>query len=154
MIAYRHNDNRFPFLWEDAGQPSGRWNRAGEGPAQYFADTPGGAWAEFLRHEEIRDEEDLRGIRRALWAVEIGDPNAVAPELQDTLCRGGRSTYPACQEEASRLRGAGARALEARSAALHDGAAGGRRVELGFREGPRADGKVLVLFGARPDVVG
>lgn len=154
MIAYRHNDSRFPFLWEDSSQPSARWHRTGDGPAQYFADTPGGAWAEFLRHEEIHDEADLEGVRRALWAVEIGDPSSVAPELPDAICRGGRDSYLACQAEASRLRDAGANALEARSAALHDGAAGGWRVELGLRQGPRADGKVLVVFGARPDLIG
>ena len=50
MIAFRQVDARYPFLWEDGSQPAGRWHGDGEGPAHYFADTPDGALAEFLRH--------------------------------------------------------------------------------------------------------
>lgn len=154
MILYRHNDNRFPFLWEDPSQPAARWHRFGDGPAQYFADTPGGAWAEFLRHEEITEEADLGGVTRALWTVEVGDPDTVEPELPGAVIRGGHDTYAACQDEAARLRGEGATVLSARSAALLDGGATGRRVDLGVREGPTADGVNFVFFGRRPDLVG
>lgn len=154
MIVYRHNDSRYPFLWEDANQPSARWHRVGEGPAQYFADTPGGAWAEFLRHEEIIDPADLNGVSRALWAVDIGNPDAAEPVLPETITRGGRESYPDCQNEAARLRATGAAALLTTSAALNNGEAGGWRVELGFRDGPKLDGKVVVLFGTRPHLVG
>ena len=67
MIVFRHADPRFPFLWETASQPSGRWHAAGQGPAHYLADTPFGAWAELLRHEEITDTADLAGVRRAIF---------------------------------------------------------------------------------------
>ena len=53
MIVYRHADTRLPFLWESSGQPAARWHADDEGPVQYFSETPDGAWAEFLRHEEI-----------------------------------------------------------------------------------------------------
>ena len=59
MIGFRQVDARYPFLWEDSRQPEGRWHAAGDGPAHYIADTPDGAWAEFLRHEEITDPDDL-----------------------------------------------------------------------------------------------
>ncbi len=154
MIVYRHNDNRYPFLREDATQPSARWHRAGEGPAQYFADTPGGAWAEFLRHEEISDAADLDGISRALWAVDIGEPDAAEPDVPERLLRGGLDSHPACQDEAARLRAHGATAIVAASAALRGGAARGWRVQLGLREAPPADGRVLVLFGPHPELVG
>jgi hypothetical protein len=154
MIAFRHSDGRFPFLWEDANQPSARWHREGEGPVQYLADTPDGAWAEFLRHEEITDEIDLEGISRALWAVSITDENFVTPLLTDDVVRGGTDSYEACQDEAARLRAAGATAIRAGSAALERGAAGGWRVEAGLRPGADADGQVLVLFGTRPDATG
>ena len=121
---------------------------------QYFADTPGGAWAEFLRHEEITDLDDLDGVRRALWAVEIGDPVLEAPALPEPVVRGGPVTYRACQDEAARLRANRATGLKVKSAALADGAASGWRVELGLRPGPPADGAVIVLFGARPDLLG
>ncbi|MGB7563254.1 MAG: hypothetical protein WBM08_00720 [Prochlorococcaceae cyanobacterium] len=33
------------------------------------ASSPGVAWAEWLRHEEIKDPADLEGIAASLWAV-------------------------------------------------------------------------------------
>lgn len=154
MKVFRHGDPRFPFLWESAAQPAARWHGEGQGPTHYFADTPAGAWAEFLRHEEIREAGDLEGIRRALWLVEISDPPAARPELQEALLTGGTESYPACQAEAARLRRAGAKGLVAPSAALRPGEGRGWRVESGLQEGPRRDGEVLVLFGHRPDLLG
>lgn len=154
MIAFRHSDSRFPFLWEDAAQPSARWHRDGEGPVQYLADTPSGAWAEFLRHEEISDEADLEGISRAIWAVQISEPEFATPQLPDDVLHGGAESHAACQAEAARLRADGALALRAESAALQSGAARGWRVDGGMRQGSDADGQVLVLFGARPQAVG
>ncbi|MCY4497903.1 MAG: hypothetical protein OXC14_11510 [Rhodospirillaceae bacterium] len=46
-----------------------------------FCDTPDGAWAEFQRHEEIHDPEDFLTIRRALWAVDIGEVPTLQPVL-------------------------------------------------------------------------
>lgn len=71
MIAFRHVDPRFPFLWEDPRQPAARWHDTGEGTVQDLADTPDGTWAELLRHEEITTPEDVATIRRALWAIEV-----------------------------------------------------------------------------------
>jgi hypothetical protein len=93
MIAFRQVDGRYPFLWESAAQPAGRWHGEGEGPAHYFADTPDAAWAEFLRHEEITDEADLRTIRRQMWAVEIGGAPNVGVYVPDATLSGGPSTY-------------------------------------------------------------
>ena len=87
MIAFRQCDARCPFLWEGAAQPEGRWHAAGEGPAHYFADTPDGAWADFLRHEEIRDAADLATIRRAIWAVDIGDAAPAVRISRRRRCR-------------------------------------------------------------------
>ena len=58
-IWYRQADRRFPFLHVAPDQPSGRWHGDGEGPVQYLADTPDGAWAELLRHWNIRLAEDI-----------------------------------------------------------------------------------------------
>ncbi len=141
-------------MWEAKSQPAARWHSDGEGPAQYFADTPGGAWAEFLRHEEITEEVDLAGVDRAIWAVEVGSPDTAAPDLPDALVRGGYDTYTQCQQEAARLRDEGVAVLRARSAALEDGGATGWRVEFGFRKGPTANGYTYVFFGAQPGFVG
>lgn len=154
MIAYRNVRWRDPFLWESAEQAPGRWHGAGEGPAHYFADTPQGAWAELIRHEEITEEADLAGVRRAMWAVDIGDPPVARPEVEDQVVRGGPSTYGACREEAARLRDAGEPGLVAPSAALAPGAAHGWTVSVGLRPTPPANGRTIVLFGPRPDLVG
>ena len=154
MIGFRHADARFPFLWESDAQPAARWHGAGEGPAQYLAETPDGACAEFLRHEEITDQADLAGVTRTLWAVEVPDPPRARPALRDEACMGGRATYPACQAEARRLRRHGARGLVAPSAALEAGTPSGLRTEDGLRPGPPCPERVLVLFGRHPDLVG
>jgi hypothetical protein len=155
MIVYRHADPRFPFLWENTNQPSGRWQGPGDGPVQYFADTPDGAWAEFLRHEGITQESELANVRRALWAIELPDGlRAENPRLPPEILTGGLGTYEACQGEARRLRTKGVKALRAPSAALLPGGARGWKVEGGLRPASDRDGTVLAVFGLRPDAVG
>jgi hypothetical protein len=155
MIVYRHADPRFPFLWENADQPPARWHGPGEGPVQYFADTPDGVWAEFLRHEGITEESEVVNVRRALWAVEVPDDlTADAPRLPQTVLTGGIETYEECQREARRLRNNDVRALRAASAALLPGSARGWKVDGGLQPAAERDGNVLAVFGARPDFVG
>jgi hypothetical protein len=155
MILYRHADPRFPFLWESSGQPPARWHTTDEGPVHYFADTPDGAWAEFLRHEGITSADEVENIRRALWAVEVPDDlEAVEPDVPDEVMRGGLDSYGACQEEARRLRQLGVRALWAPSAALVSGGARGWKVDGGLQPAADRDGVVIVLFGPRPELTG
>jgi hypothetical protein len=152
--VFRHADPRFPFLWEGTAQPPARWHGPGEGPVHYFADTPAGAWVEFLRHEEIREVEDLKGVRRALWLVEVASPPRSRPSLPEATLTGGLDTYAECQAEAARLRSRGAKGLLAPSAALRERERRGWKVDGGLQEGPERDGQVLVLFGHRPDLLG
>ena len=154
MIGFRHADPRYPFLWEGRAQPAARWHAKGDGPVNYFSDTPDGAWAEFLRHEEITDPEDLATIRRALWAVDLRDPQLAKPDLPQEVLTGGYASHPACRLEASRQRRLGASGLEAPSAAVLPGAARGWRVDGGLRPGESRDGTVYVLFERRPDLIG
>jgi RES domain len=155
-VWFRNADRRWPFLWEDASQPPARWHGPLEGPAQYLADTPDGAWAEFLRHEEITEPADLPGIRRHLWAIEVPskDPDPQIPDLPGDVLQGGLDSYPECQREARRLRGDGATSLEAPSAALYDGCARGEFMRAGLIEADARDGRVRVLYGMRPDLRG
>jgi hypothetical protein len=154
VIGYRHCDPRFPFLWEGPGQPPSRW-QAGDGPTLHtFADTPDGAWAEFIRHEEIRDAKDLELVRRALWVVDLGDGRVVQVDLPHRVSTGGVESYPACQKAARQLAERGVKRFEAPSAALAPKGAAGWRVEGGLTPGAPRDGKVIVLVGAQPKLVG
>jgi hypothetical protein len=151
--CFRNTDTDVPFFWETDAQPPGRWHAAGAGPAHYLATTPEAAWAEHLRHEEITDAADLAGVRRAMWAVSVPDDEPLTqPRLARVSLVGGLDSYPRCQREASRLRGAGATGLRAPSAALRTGASGWR-TEDGLRPGPLRRAEVIVLFGRRPDLV-
>lgn len=156
MIVFRRAPAPYPFQWESGQeQPPGRWHGEDEGPAQYFADTPDGAWAEFLRHEYITDPEDLAGLRETLWAVELPDDlNLAAPDLPMATLTGGEESYAACRQEARRLRASSPRGLRAPSAALLPSGARGWRVQSGLRDGPPRDGRVIVLFGTQPEVLG
>jgi len=148
-LGFRHCDHRKPFLWQSDVQPAARWHGAGEGPANYFADTPVGAWAEFLRHEEITDPADLAGVRRSMWVVELPDSGYATPKLSQRVMIGGLLSYTACQAEARRLRRGGAKRLEAPAAALKPGTARGWTAApaIAAASTPR-DGRVWVLFGA------
>jgi hypothetical protein len=151
-VGFRHGDPRFPFFWESDRQPEGRWHGSGEGPVQYLADTPDGAWAEFLRHEEITEAADLAGVRRRLWAIEFdraAETERAVPVARP-IATGGLASYPACQDAARRLRGSGATCLRAPSAALQPGAARGQLTRNLLREAADRDGLVWVLIGPRP----
>jgi hypothetical protein len=155
VIAFRHCDSRFSFLWTSATQPEARWHGTGEGPANYFADTPIGAWAEFLRHEGITDVADLAGVQRSLWAVEIPDDGYETPALVDDVLKGDAGTYLACQSEAKRLRHLGATRLAAPSAALVSGGASGWIVDPLIRRSSNSrEGRVFVIYGSQPSLVG
>jgi hypothetical protein len=138
-------------------QPPARWHAQGEGPVQYLADTVDGAWAEFLRHEGITDEEDVLGVERDIWAIELSSRRwpEHRVELPIGVLQGGTETYPVCRAEAHRLRVRGLKGFVAPSAALLPGSAGGWSVQHGeLHPGPPRDGEVLVLFGRRPDLIG
>jgi hypothetical protein len=154
MIVFRQTDSRDPFLWETPAQPEGRWHGEGEGPAHYFADTPDGAWAELLRHEEITDPDDLATIRRSLWAIDIGDAPATAVILDPAVLTGGPATWAACQRHAREWRARGVERLVAPSAALQADGAGGWQVKDGLRPAHRRSGRVIVDFRPAERFVG
>ncbi|MGN6522001.1 MAG: RES domain-containing protein [Actinomycetes bacterium] len=157
MLLFRHGDPRYPFAWESAGQPPGRWNDEGTGPALYLADTPDGAWAEFLRHEGIVEADDLAHIERRVWTIDVPDSilaRAQVPLLARGMMTGGFGTWAACQAEARRLRKLGHDILQVPSAALLDGAAGGQVTSGGLVEAPARGGLNYVLYGHVASLVG
>jgi RES domain-containing protein len=158
VIVFRVCDSRFPFLWtlsDGARQRPARWHGEGEGPVQYFADTPPGAWSELLRHEEITDPADLAGISARLWAVEIDDVDIHEPRLPKSALNSSPDGYEVCRAEARRLRSAGVKRIVAPSAALAPGDGAGFHVgTTGLSRAAFRDGKVIVHFGILPDAEG
>jgi hypothetical protein len=155
VIVFRNTDVDVPFFWEDDAQPPGRWNGAGDGPAQYTSSTASAAWAEFLRHDGITDLDDVAGIERAMWAIEIADDEPTAtPSLAPATAAGGAATYGDCRAEARRLRARGATRLRAASAATLSGSASGWRTDASLVPGPELEEQTIVLFGPRPTLVG
>jgi hypothetical protein len=120
----------------------------------YFSETPDGAWAEFLRHEEIDDPADLAGVARSLWSIDLPRAPRITPRLEAETLTGGTSSYPSCRREARRIRSLGGRSLVAQSAALEPSAPSGFRVDAGLQPAPSAAERVFVFFGARPELVG
>lgn len=158
MIVFRVCDSRFPFLWDAAAgahQPPARWHGNGEGPVQYFADTPTGAWAEVLRHEEITDPADLAGLSARIWAIHIADIEMHEPKLSRAALTSRSDGYETCRQEARRLRAAGAERIQTISAALKPGEGAGYRVgTAGLIRASGRDGSVIVHFGRLPEAEG
>jgi hypothetical protein len=163
VILFRQSDSNFPFLWEPGvRQRAARWHAENEGPAQYFADTPDGAWAEFLRHEEITEpmtpEEVTAEFKRTLWAIEVEIDHAQLSNVEGKVSGeqlvGDETSYLVCQAAARDLRAKNVKWLQAPSAALLPAAAGGYIVESGkLGRAAGRDGKVFVYFG-KLDAVG
>jgi hypothetical protein len=154
VIVFRNTDVDGPFFWDSDRQPAGRWHRDGEGPVQYTSSTPDAAWGEFLRHNGIVDQNDLAGVERCLWAVEIADSEPMGiPALPLDTLTGGPATYPECQAEAARLRKTASR-LVAISAAVMPATPSGWMSGADLSPGPARDEMTVVLFGARPTLVG
>jgi hypothetical protein len=150
MILFRQTPVGRPFLWQTVSQPEGRWHAAGEGPAHYFADTPDGAWVEFLRHSEIVDVDELKDIKRWVWAIEANiEPVSILEQgLDHKILTGNKKTYGICQKLARQLRNQGITSIVAPSAALRAGEANGWNLNDGLRPASPRDGYVFVVFGA------
>ncbi len=153
MIACRHADRQYPFLQEATSTQAGRWHDVGE-LTHYFADTPDWVWAEFLRHEDIDDPLDVLTIRRAIWAVEIGEPPSLYPNLPRAFLTGDDAEHlNLCRRFAQKARNT-AEGLGAPSAALKSGGTHDWRVDGGIKSGSLRDGLIIVLFCPQPDLVG
>jgi hypothetical protein len=69
-IVFRSANHDTP-LWVDPNRWAFRYNRAGEGPTQYFSLHPLGCLAEYLRAQGLRTEAELTQRFVRVWAVKI-----------------------------------------------------------------------------------
>jgi RES domain-containing protein len=70
LLAFRQTDYDVPF-WARSNSHPGRWNRPGDPSTQYWSLHPDGAWAEFLRQEELTAADDVDALRRPIWVCRI-----------------------------------------------------------------------------------
>lgn len=93
LTAFRWSNHDVPF-WGRANSRDNRWNYAGIGATQYWALTPSAAWAELIRYEDLRTEEDLELVRMPLWVCRL--PNAMLADLRRP---GDRATHGISEED-------------------------------------------------------
>jgi hypothetical protein len=123
-VAYRCTTYDVP-LWVEPNRRDGRWNIAGEGCTQYFCLHPEAPFAEKLRHEDLRSEEEAATYRASLWQGRVDEASVVDYGSFDKAEAAG---FPAdalvdddherCQAEARWLVSHGVTALLSPSAAL------------------------------------
>jgi RES domain-containing protein len=122
--ALRYSSYDTPF-WVRENSQLGRWHVHGDGATQYLSLSTDGAWAELIRNEELRTEDEVAMVSVSMWAAEIDqgmvvdyssferaeeagfDPSALVDE-----------DYARCQREGARLRSLNYAGVVAPSAAL------------------------------------
>jgi hypothetical protein len=71
VVAYRAADYETP-LWAFPNLSSGRFNVEDAEPAtQYLALHPMAPWAELIRNLNLRDADDAKSLRNAIWALKL-----------------------------------------------------------------------------------
>lgn len=69
-VAFRYSNYDTPF-WVRPNSEPGRWHRVGDGPTQYLSTTVDGAWAELIRAEGLRSEQEVALIRMPMWVADV-----------------------------------------------------------------------------------
>jgi RES domain len=124
QMAHRYSSYDTPFWVRENSQP-GRWHRSGDGPTQYLSLSTDGAWAELIRNEELRAEDQVAMVSVSMWAVLIEEGVIANYSTFDEAERSGfdpealvAEDYEQCQSEGARLRKEGFSGVLAPSAAL------------------------------------
>lgn len=123
-LAFRYSSYDMPF-WVRPNSEPGRWHHPGDGPTQYLSTTVEGAWAELIRAEGLRSEQEVALVRMPMWVAEIHVQRIADYETFEKCDEAGFNAdalvdddYSRCQEEGRRLRKAGFQGVLAPSAAL------------------------------------
>lgn len=124
QIAHRYSSYDTPF-WVRENSQAGRWHRSGDGPTQYLALSTDGAWAELIRNEELRAEDEVAMVSVSMWVVLIEEGMIANYSTFEQAEQSGfdpaalvDEDYERCQREGTRLREKGFSGVLAPSAAL------------------------------------
>lgn len=69
-VGYRWANYDTPF-WANPNRSAGRWNSVGDDPTQYWGLHPLCPWAEYVRSQDIVDQDDLASIRSRVWTARL-----------------------------------------------------------------------------------
>jgi RES domain-containing protein len=123
-LAYRATTYDVP-LWVHPNRRDGRWNVAGVGCTQYFCLDPDAPFAEQIRHENLRTEEEVATYRVGLWQAKVDEAAIVDYSTFEKAESAGfppealvEDDHDRCQAEAEWLREQGLAGLLSPSAAL------------------------------------
>jgi RES domain-containing protein len=123
-VAYRATSYDVP-LWVNPNRRDGRWNIAGTRPTQYMSLDAQAPFAEVMRHEDLRTEEDASHYSATIWQLQADDGLIVDYSTFELADAAGfeaeallSDDHERCQAEAEWLVGEGARGLLSPSAAL------------------------------------
>jgi RES domain-containing protein len=123
-VALRYSSYDTPF-WARENTQVGRWHADGEGATQYLSLSTDGAWAELIRNEELRTEDEVAMVSVSMWAAEIDQGMIVDYSSFDRAERSGfdpsalvDEDYERCQREGARLRALNYAGVVSPSAAL------------------------------------
>lgn len=123
-IVHRYSSYDTPF-WVRENTQVGRWHQLGEGPTQYLSTSTDGAWAELIRNEELRAEDEVAMVSVSMWAVLIDERMIADYSSFEQAERAGfdpsalvDENYERSQIEGARLRAHGFAGVLAPSAAL------------------------------------
>jgi len=121
---YRYSNYDVPF-WVRSNTQPGRWHLPGDGPTQYLTETSDAAWADLIRRENLRTEDELSQVRMTLWQAKVDQANVVDYRDFKRADESGFSPdalvdddHSRCQTEGKRLREQGYLGILAPSAAL------------------------------------
>lgn len=124
QITHRYSSYDTPF-WVRENTRAGRWHRLGDGPTQYLSLSTDGAWAELIRNEELRAEDEVAMVSVSMWTALIEEGVVANYSTFELAERAGfdpaslvSEDYEACQIEGARLRSLGYSGVLAPSAAL------------------------------------
>ncbi len=112
-------------LWVNPNRRSGRWNIAGQGCTQYFCLDAEAPYAELLRGEDVRTEQDAQMYFSVLWQIRVDDGAIVDYSTFEKAEAAGfppdalvEDDHERCQAEAGWLQGHGVRGVLSPCAAL------------------------------------
>jgi len=123
-VAFRYSEYDVPF-WARANTQDGRWHCAREAPVQYMSLSPDAAWADLLRHENLRTEPEAAMVRMPLWVLKVDESRIVDYSSFEKAEAAGfppdaliDDHWARCQAEGARLRALGMRGVLGPSAAV------------------------------------